>query len=106
MESTPHADIAVFRADAHRIDERSAAHARRRAARWHRWLKSPQCTLQDRENFERWCSDPTNAAAYVALCGDLAEGPELAAEADESGLDAAFLSRPPFRLPRLEADPY
>ena len=62
------------------VDANSAEQARRRAARWHAWLKSPECTFQDRENFERWCSDATNAAAYVALCSDLAAGPELAAE--------------------------
>jgi ferric-dicitrate binding protein FerR (iron transport regulator) len=54
---------------------RHTAQALRRAARWHAWLKSPQCTNQDLENFERWCSDTKNAAAYVALCGDLASDP-------------------------------
>jgi ferric-dicitrate binding protein FerR (iron transport regulator) len=57
-----------------------AEQTRRRAARWHAWLKSPECTLQDRENFERWCADPANAAAYVALCGGLAWAPELAGD--------------------------
>jgi ferric-dicitrate binding protein FerR (iron transport regulator) len=52
-------------------DEDCAAQARRRAARWYAWLTSPDCTLQDRENFERWCSDPTNAAAYAALMREL-----------------------------------
>jgi ferric-dicitrate binding protein FerR (iron transport regulator) len=54
---------------------RHTAQALRRAARWHAWLTSPQCTFQDRENFERWCSDSKNAAAYVALCGHLAMDP-------------------------------
>jgi len=65
------------------LDESYAEQARRRAARWHAWLKSPECTFQDRENFERWCSDVTNAAAYVELCGDLAAPPELAGDALE-----------------------
>ena len=56
-------------------DENSAEHIRRRAARWHAWLTSPHCTFQDRENFERWCSDSKNAAAYLALCGHLAFEP-------------------------------
>jgi ferric-dicitrate binding protein FerR (iron transport regulator) len=51
------------------------AQALRRAARWHAWLTSPHCTFQDRENFERWCSDSKNAAAYLALCGHLAFEP-------------------------------
>ena len=38
-------------------DESYAEQTRRRAARWHAWLTSPHCTLQDRENFERWCAD-------------------------------------------------
>jgi ferric-dicitrate binding protein FerR (iron transport regulator) len=62
-----------------------AEQTRRRAARWHAWLKSPECTLQDRENFERWCSDPVNAAAYVALCGGLAWAPELASDFADDG---------------------
>jgi hypothetical protein len=59
------------------IEENSWEQARRRAARWRAWLTSPECTLQDRENFERWRSDETNAAAYEALCAGLAE-PSLA----------------------------
>jgi len=51
------------------------AQALRRAARWHAWLTRPHCTFQDRENFERWCTDETNAAAYVALCRNLAFDP-------------------------------
>jgi ferric-dicitrate binding protein FerR (iron transport regulator) len=51
------------------------AQALRRAARWHAWLTSPQCTFQDRENFERWCSEPKNAAAYHALCRHLSLAP-------------------------------
>jgi ferric-dicitrate binding protein FerR (iron transport regulator) len=51
------------------------AQALRRAARWHAWLTSPQCTFQDRENFERWCSEPKNAAAYHALCRHLSLSP-------------------------------
>lgn len=63
---------------------------RRRAARWHAWLTSPECTFQDRENFERWCSDAMNAAAYVALCGNLAAFPERASRAgDESAFAQA-----------------
>jgi ferric-dicitrate binding protein FerR (iron transport regulator) len=54
---------------------RHTAQALRRAARWHAWLTSPQCTFQDRENFQRWCSDSKNAAAYVALCTHLALDP-------------------------------
>jgi hypothetical protein len=73
-------------------DSSYAEHTRRRAARWHAWLKSSECTLQDRENFERWCTDPVNAAAYVALCGSLAFAPELA-DADE--LDADFVRAAP-----------
>jgi ferric-dicitrate binding protein FerR (iron transport regulator) len=76
--------------------------ARRRAARWHAWLKSPECTSQDRENFERWCSDATNAAAYVALCSDLAMDPELAAGSDFSFAAHAFATPAHWRL---EAEP-
>jgi ferric-dicitrate binding protein FerR (iron transport regulator) len=65
---------------------------RRRAARWHAWLKSPECTLQDRENFERWCSDPANAAAYVTLCGGLAWAPELASDFADEGFAAEDLA--------------
>jgi hypothetical protein len=63
--------------------------------------------LQDRENFERWCSDATNAAAYVALCGDLAVSPELVAATDEDlGFGpAARVFASPAHLPRLEAEP-
>jgi ferric-dicitrate binding protein FerR (iron transport regulator) len=75
--------------------------ARRRAARWHAWLKSPECTFQDRENFERWCADVTNAAAYVEFCGDLAAVTELAGDGD--GYSEQVLTS--FgRSPRLEAD--
>ena len=86
--------------------ESYAEQARRRAARWHAWLKSPHCTLQDRENFERWCADPSNAAAYVAFCGDLAAVPELAIDPEEGtalgyGVRAFAL---PINSPRLEAD--
>lgn len=88
-------------------DESYAEQTRRRAARWHAWLKSPQCTFQDRENFERWCADVSNAAAYVALCGDLAAVPGFPADgapdADEWGYpNHAFASLG--QLPRLEAD--
>jgi ferric-dicitrate binding protein FerR (iron transport regulator) len=61
-------------------DASYAEQTRRRAARWHAWLKSPECTLQDRENFERWCADPVNAAAYVTVCGGLAWAPDLEAD--------------------------
>lgn len=62
------------------VDASYAEQTRRRALRWHAWLKSPECTLQDRENFERWCSDEANAAAYVELCGGLVWAPELAGD--------------------------
>jgi hypothetical protein len=88
-------------------DESYSEQARRRAARWHAWLKSPHCTLQDRENFERWCADPTNATAYVAFCGDLAAVPELATEPEDvSEFDYGTHSFAlPVNSPRLEADP-
>ena len=88
------------------VDESYAEQARRRAARWHTWLKSPECTLQDRENFERWCSDETNAAAYVAWCGDLAAVPEFATGlAEESSrCCAADLFTLSVNPSRLEAD--
>jgi ferric-dicitrate binding protein FerR (iron transport regulator) len=73
-------------------DSTYAEQTRRRAARWHAWLKSPECTLQDRENFERWCTDPMNAAAYVALCGGLAWAPELASELADDGFSAQGLA--------------
>jgi ferric-dicitrate binding protein FerR (iron transport regulator) len=57
------------------MTSKHTAQALRRAARWHAWLKSPECTFQDLENFERWCRDSKNAAAYVALCGDLVSNP-------------------------------
>lgn len=77
------------------VDESYAEQARRRAARWHAWLKSPDCTFQDRENFERWCSDVTNAAAYVELCGDLAAPPDLVAESsDDEGFGFAAHALP------------
>jgi hypothetical protein len=87
-------------------DESYSEQARRRAARWHAWLKSPHCTLQDRENFERWCADPTNATAYVVFCGDLAAVPELATEPeDASELDyGTHTFALPAKSPRLEAD--
>lgn len=105
MTSTRERDDCAYRS-AGELALDAAEQARRRAARWHAWLKSPECTFQDRENFERWCSDATNAAAYVALCGDLAVGPELAAEAaDENGFDCAAYAFAPMHLPRLEAEP-
>ena len=97
----------VYRAPADLAEDESyAEQARRRAARWHAWLKSPHCTLQDRENFERWCADPTNAAAYVAFCGDLAALPELAIDPEE-GAELGYSVHPfalPVNSPRLEAD--
>jgi hypothetical protein len=63
------------------IDEDCEAQARRRAARWHSWLTSSECTFQDRKNFERWCRHPTNAAAYEALCRELGAAANLAAAA-------------------------
>jgi ferric-dicitrate binding protein FerR (iron transport regulator) len=89
-------------------DEPSAEQIRRRAARWHAWLKSPECTFQDRENFERWCADVTNAAAYVEFCGDLTAIPDLAEGGEESGDDARYATRAFASLahsPRLDADP-
>ena len=106
MTSTRQRDDCAYRAVTElAVDANSAEQARRRAARWYAWLKSPECTFQDRENFERWCSDAANAAAYVALCSDLAAGPELAAELMyESGVGFAahaFAAH----LPQLEAEP-
>ena len=87
------------------VDESCAEQARRRAARWYAWLKSPECTFQDRENFERRCADETNAAAYVALCGDLAAVPEFAPRpAEESGRCAAHAPAFPVGWARLETD--
>ncbi len=86
------------------VDESYADQARRRAARWHAWLKSPQCTFQDRENFERWCADVTNASAYVALCGDLAAVPDLEAAEDDEGGYATHVLASVGHSPRLEAD--
>jgi ferric-dicitrate binding protein FerR (iron transport regulator) len=77
-------DNSVYRAATEPADN-GDEQARRRAARWHAWLKSPECTFQDRENFERWCSDVTNAAAYVAFCGDLVGADEFVDSADEAG---------------------
>ena len=78
MTSTRHRGSYAYRAVTHlAVKADSTEQARRRAARWHAWLKSPECTFQDRENFERWCRDANNAAAYVALCGDLVADPEL-----------------------------
>jgi ferric-dicitrate binding protein FerR (iron transport regulator) len=107
MTSTRHRDDCAYRAVTELAQESdSTAHARRRAARWHAWLKSPECTLQDRENFERWCRDAGNAAAYRALFGDIS-APELAAESlSASAFDytaRAFASAVP--LPRLEPEP-
>ena len=85
MTSKRHGEDYAYRAVTElAVEADSAQQARRRAARWHAWLKSPECTFQDRENFERWCRDANNAAAYVALCGDLVAGPELAADALEA----------------------
>lgn len=87
-------------------EESSLEQARRRAARWHAWLTSPECTFQDRENFERWCSDATNAAAYVALCGNLAAFPDRDGGAPEASLleqAASALGSPGGHL-RLQAD--
>ena len=96
----------IYRAAPPAEDESYAEQTRRRAARWHAWLTSPHCTLQDRENFERWCADPTNATAYVAFCGDLAALPELAIDpSEDSDLDyGAHAFALPSNPPRLEAD--
>ena len=105
MTSTRQRDDCAYRAVTElAVDANSADQARRRAARWHAWLKSPECTLQDRENFERWCSDAENAAAYVALCSDLAAGPEHATDlmyGDGFGYTARAFA---VHLPRLEAE--
>jgi ferric-dicitrate binding protein FerR (iron transport regulator) len=82
------------------VDESCEEQALRRAARWYAWLKSPECTFQDRENFERWCGDATNAAAYVTLFGDLSGALEL--ESPPAFAPHVFIS--PVRSPRLEAD--
>jgi ferric-dicitrate binding protein FerR (iron transport regulator) len=80
------------------VDETSVDQARRRAARWYAWLKSPECTFQDRENFERWRQDPANAAAYRALL--LAYGVD-----DEDVVHHEPRLALPFDTARLEADP-
>lgn len=79
---------------------------RRRAARWHAWLTSPECTFQDRENFERWCGDEMNAAAYAALCANLAAFPDRGNEADAENAfaQAAYALAPAGDRPRLRAD--
>jgi ferric-dicitrate binding protein FerR (iron transport regulator) len=82
-------------------DATYAEQTRRRALRWHAWLKSPECTPQDRENFERWCADAANAAAYVALCGGLACAPELAGGFDDDNFQATALTQ---RASLLDAD--
>ncbi len=82
------------------MDESGEEQALRRAARWYAWLKSPECTFQDRENFARWCRDATNAAAYVTLFGDLTGAFELDG-------DSAFVPHavaPPVHSPRLATD--
>ena len=76
---------------------------RRRAARWHAWLKSPECTFQDRENFERWCRDATNAAAYAALCANLAALPDLTDDDAFAAPSAGVLAAPGSSL-RFGAD--
>ena len=79
---------------------------RRRAARWHAWLTSPECTFQDRENFERWCSDATNAAAYVAFCANLAAFPDCESGGDDETefRQAASALASPGNPLRLQAD--
>jgi len=79
---------------------------RRRAARWHAWLTSPECTFQDRENFERWCGDEMNAAAYAALCANLAAFPDRGNEADAENAfaQAAYALAPAGDRPRPRAD--
>ena len=99
--------LMVYRATAEvDEDESYVEQTRRRAARWHAWLKSPHCTFPERENFERWCADPANAAAYVAFCGDLAALPEIALE-PQDGSELEY-GAPAFAVPRdsarLEAD--
>jgi ferric-dicitrate binding protein FerR (iron transport regulator) len=82
------------------VDESSEEQALRRAARWYAWLKSPECTFQDRENFERWCRDETNAAAYVTLFGDLAGAIELESQPEF----APHTLAPPVPSPWLDAN--
>jgi hypothetical protein len=85
------------------VDETTAEQARRRAARWYAWLKSPECTFQDRENFERWRADVSNAAAYVAFCDELTTDADLAD--GREGRDYAANGYVSFvHSPRLEAD--
>jgi ferric-dicitrate binding protein FerR (iron transport regulator) len=105
MTSTRQPDDYAYRAASElAVEANGAEQARRRAARWHAWLKSPECTFQDRENFERWCSDADNAAAYVALYGDLAAVPGPR-PLDGSGFDyAARAFAATAHLPRLEAE--
>jgi ferric-dicitrate binding protein FerR (iron transport regulator) len=83
------------------VEESAREQARRRAARWHAWLTSPECTFQDRENFERWRSDETNAAAYATLCADLgpADAPRAPARAR-----SASTHEPANHPSRLRAD--
>jgi ferric-dicitrate binding protein FerR (iron transport regulator) len=78
------------------VDEDCAAQARRRAARWHAWLSSPNCTLQDRENFERWCSDATNATAYRALMRELEAGTDFASGFSEKSDGVPYASHSAF----------
>ena len=106
MTSRRHTDHYAYRSVTElTVDANSAEQARRRrAARWHAWLKSPECTFQDRENFERWCGDVANAAAYAALCSDLAAGPELAADLMH-GSGCGYSPRAfAVHLPRLETE--
>jgi ferric-dicitrate binding protein FerR (iron transport regulator) len=72
-------EVRAYGTAAERAVERSRVEqACRRAARWYDWLKSPECTFQDRENFRRWCADPMNAAAYDSLTrGDFAAQPSV-----------------------------
>jgi hypothetical protein len=106
MDSRDTAREAYFYEPTNRaVDEGCAEQARRRAARWHAWLKSPECTFQDRENFERWCADEGNAAAYVAWCGDLAAVPECAnGLAEEVGRCCADVFTLSVNPSQLEAD--
>jgi ferric-dicitrate binding protein FerR (iron transport regulator) len=107
MTSTRQSDDYAYRAASElAVEANSADQARRRAARWHAWLKSPECTFQDRENFERWCSDADNAAAYIALYGDTAAAPGPSArQLDASDFDyAARAFAAAAHLPRLEAE--
>lgn len=69
------------------------------AARWYARLRAPDCTLQERADFEAWrASDPRNAAAYAAaerindaLAKLAAADPRLKAMVDQAASSGATL---------------